>query len=85
MKISKLIIALLFATSIFAITPAKADDNQGTNQQQNDDRGEDDSGNDRSNLPINSQAWFLIIAGVGISFKVLIGKAKEVKIQNSSL
>jgi len=80
MKISKLIIAFLFATSIFAITPARADDNHG------DDKHEDGgNGNGGSNLPIDNQAWFLIIAGAGIGARVLISKTKEAKLQNSTL
>jgi len=75
-KLKLSLAALLFACSIFAITPVRADD-PGTPCGGIDPTGScgGSSGGDTS-LPINNAVWLLVAAGAVIGTKVALAKSK---------
>lgn len=93
MKLSKLFtIGLLTTCSLFALSPARADDGRsGGESGHSDSRGGDDNHKDNnddshgngnsgksggSSLPIDNQVWFLIIAAGLVGCKVIYNKSK---------
>ncbi len=70
MKNLRLIVAgLLFSCSLFAISPAKAGGPPPPTPEKNVPGGSE-------TLPINTQAWLLLIAGAGIGCYVIVKKNK---------
>ena len=69
MKISKLIIAAMLTLTTSSYANAKPE------------RG----GNHGENLPINTEAWVLLIAGFGIGYRILTKKANKVKLQTADI
>lgn len=88
MKLSKLfIIALLFSFTFFTVSNAKAEDSQSQNNSDNNSNKNSDNKSDGekedgggSSLPINGQAWFLLIAGTAIGIKVIADKSNKLKL-----
>lgn len=99
MKISKLLtVALLTTCSLFALSPAKADEGRSGGESEHSDshRNDDNSKGDNdkswggdsgksgsSSLPIDKQVWFLILVAGIVGCKVVYTKSKAA--ENSAL
>lgn len=83
MKFSRLlIIAILFSITFLSASTARADNsqNQSNSNNKSDNKSNDDNEGGGSSLPINGQAWFLIIAGTVIGIKVVADKSRKLKL-----
>jgi hypothetical protein len=85
--VAVLLISMLAGTNVKATTPVYGDStgtSNGNAYGQNNGNGGYGNGNGNgNNLPINNDILFLLIAGVVIGIKVMVGQAKKAQTQNA--